>query len=128
MNEAVVQFTSPDQNGFVPDGFIAENILRLQLLRAKVEEEDEKFKEILAEQESRVVDEIYSILKAINTKYAEESWVLGQIFDHEMTSEKPPSLTPPPFQVPKKRKREKLKEKLRVFGLKKQKLRLASRI
>ena len=42
MNEAVVQFTSPDQNGFVPDGFIAENILRLQLLQAKVEEEDEE--------------------------------------------------------------------------------------
>ena len=37
MNEAVLQFVSRDQNGFVPacvpDGFIAENVLRLQLLQ-----------------------------------------------------------------------------------------------
>lgn len=32
MNKAVTQFVSRDQNGFVPDGFIAENIMRLQLL------------------------------------------------------------------------------------------------
>ena len=31
MNEAVLQFVN--QNGFVPDGFIAENIMRLKLLQ-----------------------------------------------------------------------------------------------
>ena len=40
MNEAVLQFVSRDQNGFVPDGFIAENILRLQLLQELAEEEN----------------------------------------------------------------------------------------
>ena len=40
MNEAVVQFVSNDQNGFVPDAFIAENIMRLQLLQEYIEEED----------------------------------------------------------------------------------------
>ena len=38
MNEAVVQFASRDQNGFVPDGFIAENIMRLQLLQDMIED------------------------------------------------------------------------------------------
>lgn len=88
------------------------------------EEQDEKFKEILADQESQVVEDIHSTLNAINLKYSEESWVLGQIFDHEMTSEKPPSLSPPMYKVPKKRKRDKLKEKLQVIllRLKKQNL------
>ena len=40
MNEAVVQFVSRDQNGFVPDGFIAENIMRLQLIQQLIEEEN----------------------------------------------------------------------------------------
>ena len=40
MNEAVLQFVSPDQNGFVPHAFICENIIRLQLLQTLVEEED----------------------------------------------------------------------------------------
>ncbi len=40
MNEAVVQFVSRDQNGFVPDGFIAENLMRLQLLQAAADEDD----------------------------------------------------------------------------------------
>ena len=40
MNEAVLQFVSNDQNGFVPDAFIAENIMRLQLLQAYIEEEE----------------------------------------------------------------------------------------
>ena len=42
MNEAVVQFVSRDQNGFVPDGFIAENIMRLQLLQDLIEDEDDE--------------------------------------------------------------------------------------
>ena len=42
MNEAVVQFVSRDQNGFVPNGFIAENIMRLQLLQDLIEEEDQE--------------------------------------------------------------------------------------
>ena len=40
MNEAVVQFVSRDQNGFIPDGFIAENVMRLQLVQDMIEEED----------------------------------------------------------------------------------------
>ena len=40
MNEAVVQFVSRDQNGFVPDAFIAENIVRLKLLQDMIDEED----------------------------------------------------------------------------------------
>jgi len=40
MNEAVVQFVSKDQNGFVPDGFIAENIMRLQLIQYIIETEN----------------------------------------------------------------------------------------
>ena len=40
MNEAVKQFVSPQQNGFVPDGFIAENTMLLNLLKAWVEDED----------------------------------------------------------------------------------------
>ena len=40
MNEAVVQFVSADQNGFVPHAFIAENIMRLQLLQDYIEEEN----------------------------------------------------------------------------------------
>ena len=42
MNEAVVQFVSRDQNGFVPDGFIAENIMRLQLLQDLIEKADQE--------------------------------------------------------------------------------------
>ena len=41
MNEAVVQFVSPCQNGFVPDSFLPENIMLLKLIQAYVEEEDE---------------------------------------------------------------------------------------
>jgi hypothetical protein len=38
MNTAVTQFVSPQQNGFVPHGFIAENIMLLKLLQAYAEE------------------------------------------------------------------------------------------
>ena len=40
VNKAVVQFVSSPQNGFVPGGFIVENILLLQMLQAYAEEED----------------------------------------------------------------------------------------
>ena len=40
LNSAVVQFVSAPQNGFVPGGFIVENILLLQMLQAYAEEED----------------------------------------------------------------------------------------
>ena len=40
MNEAVVQFVSADQNGFVPHAFIAENIMRLQLLQEYIEDQN----------------------------------------------------------------------------------------
>ena len=40
MNEAVVQFVSAPQNGFVPDSFLPENIMLLQLIQAHVGEED----------------------------------------------------------------------------------------
>ena len=40
MNEAVVQFVSPSQNGFVPNSFIAENSMLLKLIQAYVEDED----------------------------------------------------------------------------------------
>ena len=40
MNEAVVQFVSSPQNGFVPDSFLPENIALLKLIQAYVEEED----------------------------------------------------------------------------------------
>ena len=40
MNEAVVQFVSPEQNGFVPGGFIGENTMLLRLIQAYVEDED----------------------------------------------------------------------------------------
>ena len=40
MNEAVVQFVSPQQNGFVPGGFLPENIMLLKLIQAYVEDED----------------------------------------------------------------------------------------
>jgi len=40
MNEAVVQFVSDPQNGFVPDSFLPENIMLLKLVQAYVEEED----------------------------------------------------------------------------------------
>jgi len=39
--KAAVQFVSPEQNGFVPGGFIVENILLLQMLQAFVEQENE---------------------------------------------------------------------------------------
>ena len=42
MNHAVVQFVSDDQNGFVPHAFIAENLLRLQMIQAYMDEEDEE--------------------------------------------------------------------------------------
>jgi hypothetical protein len=41
MNEAVVQFVSRDQKGFVPDSFIAECTMRLNLIQAYIEDEDE---------------------------------------------------------------------------------------
>ena len=41
MNEAVLQFVSPQQNGFVPGGFLPENIMLLKLIQAYVEAEDE---------------------------------------------------------------------------------------
>ena len=41
MNEAVVQFVSKDQCGFVPDAFIAENTMRLKLLQDYIEEGDQ---------------------------------------------------------------------------------------
>ena len=40
VNKAVVQFVSSPQNGFVPGGFIVENILLLQMQQAFAEEED----------------------------------------------------------------------------------------
>lgn len=40
MNEAVLQFVSPEQNGFVPGGFIGENTMLLKLIQAYVEDED----------------------------------------------------------------------------------------
>ena len=42
MNKAVTQFVSDDQNGFLPNGFIAENTMRLQLIQQYIEEEDEE--------------------------------------------------------------------------------------
>ena len=36
MNEAVVQFVSDDQLGFMPHAFIAESLIRLQLIQAYV--------------------------------------------------------------------------------------------
>ncbi len=41
MNEAALQFVSPCQNGFVPGGFIAENIMLLKLIQSYVEEQRE---------------------------------------------------------------------------------------
>ena len=40
LNKAVVQFVSSPQNGFVPGGFIVENILLLHLLQTYAEEEN----------------------------------------------------------------------------------------
>eukprot|EP00964_Phaeocystis_antarctica_P067902 scaffold41134_cov33-Phaeocystis_antarctica.AAC.1 len=40
LNKAVVQFVSLPQNGFVPGGFIVENILLLHLLQTYAEEEN----------------------------------------------------------------------------------------
>ena len=40
MNVAVMQFVSPQQNGFVPGGFLPENIMLLKLIQAVIEEED----------------------------------------------------------------------------------------
>ena len=34
MNKAVLQFVSPQQNGFVPGGFLPENIMLLKLIQA----------------------------------------------------------------------------------------------
>ena len=42
MNEAVVQFVSDLQTGFVPDSFLPENTMLLQLLMDWVEEENEE--------------------------------------------------------------------------------------
>ena len=42
MNTAVLQFVSPQQNGFVPGGFLPENIMLLKLLQAHIEKEDEE--------------------------------------------------------------------------------------
>ena len=41
MNEAVVQFVSDAQTGFVPDAFLAENIMLLKLLQTHLEDENE---------------------------------------------------------------------------------------
>ena len=41
MDEAVLQFVSPQQNGFVPREFLPENIMSLKLIQAYVENEDE---------------------------------------------------------------------------------------
>jgi hypothetical protein len=40
MNEAVVQFVSPQQNGFVPGGVLPENSMLLKLIQAYIEDED----------------------------------------------------------------------------------------
>ena len=40
INKAVKQFVDPHQNGFVPNGFIAENTMLLNMLKAQVEDED----------------------------------------------------------------------------------------
>ena len=42
MNVAVLQFVSPQQNGFVPGGFLPENLMLLKLVQAWVEDEDEE--------------------------------------------------------------------------------------
>ena len=41
MNAAIKQIVSKQQNGFVPDGFIAENIMLLKLIQAHVEDQDD---------------------------------------------------------------------------------------
>ena len=41
MNKAILQFVSPQQTGFVPHSFIAENLMLLKLLQAKVDDCDE---------------------------------------------------------------------------------------
>ena len=51
MNEAVVQFVSPQQNGFVPNSFIAENTMLLNLVKAYVEEEDSEAMFLFADME-----------------------------------------------------------------------------
>ena len=40
LNHAIKQIVDPHQNGFVPDGFIAENTMLLNMLKALVEDED----------------------------------------------------------------------------------------
>jgi hypothetical protein len=40
MNKAVLQIVSPQQNGFVPGGFLPENIMLLKLIQAYIEDED----------------------------------------------------------------------------------------
>ena len=40
MIDAASQFVTDDQNGFVPNGFIAENTMRLKMLQSLIEEED----------------------------------------------------------------------------------------
>ena len=43
MNVAVLQFVSPhQQNGFVPGGFLPENLMLLKLVQAWIEDEDEE--------------------------------------------------------------------------------------
>ena len=51
MNEAVVQFVSSSQNGFVPDSFLQENLVRLQLVQQYIEQEDEEAMLIFADME-----------------------------------------------------------------------------
>jgi hypothetical protein len=41
MNEAVVQFVSGCQTGFVPEALLAENIMLLKLIQAHIENEDQ---------------------------------------------------------------------------------------
>ena len=41
MTNAVKQFVSREQNGFVPGGFLPENIMLLKLIQAYLEDKDE---------------------------------------------------------------------------------------
>mmetsp|Transcript_34428 Transcript_34428/g.83573 ORF Transcript_34428/g.83573 Transcript_34428/m.83573 type:complete len:305 (-) Transcript_34428:38-952(-) len=61
-------------------------------------QEVEKFTASLHEQETQVVSDIARILDIVELKYQEESWVLGQIFDHGMNSERPPLIQAPIFE------------------------------
>ena len=51
MNEAVVQFVSDPQNGFVPNSFLPENIMLLKLLQTHADEESEDYMMLFADME-----------------------------------------------------------------------------